>query len=140
MERFNLADYYANVMGARIVLPRTFTVGVRTTVVAGGGKLEIAPGRLICRLGPVNAKLSGFSAVEQFSGAPISIYVAWLIPFWFNVSFAIQDREKRIWLCVWIFGLGHLRRTLEAAGFQVEVKRTLIDRGPRPAKLESDSG
>jgi hypothetical protein len=122
-------------MGNQIYLPRTFHVAVDAGGFYGGrGNLEIASGSLVCRLNRVMSSLTGISLIEQ-RDSPVSITVARLIPFWFNVSVVMEDRQNRIRLFLWIFGLRALHETLEAAGFEVKIRRTWFSRGPGPRVL-----
>ncbi len=111
--------------------PRRFSVGVMTTTVSGGGHLEIETNAVTCLLGPANVKLSGYSKVTQSKG-PFTIYVARLMPPWMNVHLTIRDEFHQIRIGTWRLSLGSLRRSLEAAGFEVVVRHTWFRQGPMP--------
>src|ERR1700722_4168527 len=111
--------------------PHIFKVGVTTSKASGGGRLQVEQHSVVCELGPVNRKVSGLSTVKQY-GARIDIYVAKLVPPWFNVSVPISDGENLVRASMWLPGLRKLREALSSAGFQVSVHRTWLERGPSP--------
>lgn len=107
---------------------RRLVVGVTTPTMAGGGHLLVGPRELICELGPLNRRLSGFVRVTH-TGHQVHVFRARLVPFWFNVSVAVDDGRIAVRASKSAFELGSLVGVLRAAGFEVVVHRTWFDRG-----------
>jgi len=62
-------------------------------------------------------------------GTEVHIYVARLVPPWFNVTVPVQGDAGTLIASMWILGRRNLRRTLQAAGFDVTEHVTWFDRG-----------
>ena len=52
-------------------------------MVAGGGRLTVSPGQLVCEAGPLTRRLSGIERIRH-KGAEVHVYRALLVPFWFQ--------------------------------------------------------
>jgi hypothetical protein len=105
-----------------------FTVGVKTDRVSAGGHLYVAPNVLRCMLGPVARRTSDFTEVAH-SGFRVTVYRARLVPPWFNIAVLVDDGTRRIRASLPLLHFGRLVSSLEAAGFDVDVKSTWLDRG-----------
>ncbi len=109
--------------------PTTFTVGVTTPGLwRGGGQLSIAPGSIVCTPGRLTAGASSAQPVRH-DGTQVDVYVARLVPPWFNLTVPIRGDEGTLIASMWILGRRRLRRTLQEAGFEVVDHVTWFDRG-----------
>jgi hypothetical protein len=61
----------------------------------------------------------------------VDVYVARLVPPWFNVTVPIRGEGGTLVASMWVLGRRKLRRTLQEAGFEVVDHVTWIDRGFR---------
>ena len=119
--------------------PVTFTVGVTAQQLwRGGGKLSIAPGWLVCAPSRVTAAVSAARAVKH-EGTRVDIYIARLVPLWFNVTIPIRGEGETLVASMWILGRRNLRRTLQEAGYDVVEHVTWVDRGFRRAEMKSNT-
>jgi hypothetical protein len=103
-------------------------VGVTAGRYHGGGHLYIAPKALTCRLGSLAKRVSDFEEVSH-TGGSVQIYVARLVPPWFNVSVLVDDGTRRIRASVPRPRLRRLVTSLQQASFDVQITRTWLDRG-----------
>ena len=109
--------------------PTTFTVGVTTPGLwRGGGQLSVAPGSIVCTPGRLTAGASSAHPVRH-EGRQVDVYVARLVPPWFNVTVPIRGEGGTLIASMWILGRRKLRRTLQEAGFEVVDHVTWFDRG-----------
>ena len=88
----------------------------------------VGPGELICELGPLNRTLSGFVQVAH-AGQQVHVFRARAVPFWFNVAVVVDDGRVAVRASKSAFELGSLVGVLRAAGFDVVVHTTWLDRG-----------
>ena len=108
--------------------PNRLTVGVRAPGISGGGHLLVAPGQLICELGPVSRRVSGIDRVAH-AGRHVHIFRARLVPFWFNVAAVIDDGHVAVLASKSAFGFRGLVAAARRAGYEVTVHKTWLDRG-----------
>ena len=111
--------------------PRAFTVGLITPDMwRGGGTLWVAPGSIVCIPRRLTARMSSAQPVTH-QRTQVDIYIARLVPPWFNVTVPIRGDGSTLIASTWILGRRGLRRTLQAAGFDVTEHVTWFDRGFR---------
>ena len=109
--------------------PVLFNVGVTTPGLwRGGGHLVVAPGSLECIPGRLTSGVSASHSVRH-QGAHVDVYVARLVPPWFNVTLPVHGAGETLVASMWIVGRRKLRRTLREAGFDVTEHVTWVDRG-----------
>jgi len=104
---------------------RSYSVGVTTGNLSGGGTLYIGPGELDCQLGKVNSRVSHIQHVRQESKL-VKVCKSRALPFWCNVHIYVSDGRTTVRASRWSFGLKSLIDTLEAAGFEVDLQRPWI--------------
>lgn len=104
------------------------TVGVRASGISGGGHLEVAPGHLVCELGPIARKFAGVDRVVHASTS-VHVFRARLVPCWFNVACVVDDGHLAVIASKSAFELPSLVRSLRSAEFDVTVHKTWTDRG-----------
>lgn len=92
--------------------PLTFSVGIAASDAHGGGHLEIAPGSLIARPGPLGRRYSGVSEVRHQSDS-VSVRRGW-----FFVRFAIDDETNSVTVSVPKTRWRSVRSALQDAGFE----------------------
>ena len=79
-------------------------------------------------------------------GTRVDIYIARLVPPWFNVTVPIRGDGGTLIASTWVLSRRKLRRTLQAAGFEVTEHVTWFDRGfrwfetGRPKPSDSSQG
>jgi hypothetical protein len=93
--------------------------------------LHVTPGVLYCVLSRLNSRFSGFDAI-RVEVKEIDIFVAKLIPPWFNVSFNLKDEHHQILASMWLPGPRPLKKALRAADIKPMIHRTWTYRGERP--------
>jgi hypothetical protein len=129
----------SSIDGDRVPWPVTFTVGVTTQQLwRGGGKLSIAPGWLVCTPGRVTAGVSAAQPVKH-NGTRVDVFIARLVPPWFNVSIPVRGDAATLVASMWIIGRRKLRRTLQQAGYDVVEHLTWVDRGFRWSEMKSST-
>ena len=94
----------------------------------GAGTLWVAPGSIVCTPGRLTARVGPVQPVTH-QGTQVDIYIARLVPPWFNVTVPIQGDGGTLFASMWILGRRKLRRTLQAAGFDVTEHVTWFDCG-----------
>ena len=67
----------------------------------------------------------------KHEGTRVDVYVARLVPLWFNVTVPIRGDGGTLVASMWILGRRKLRQALQAAGFEVVDHVTWTDRGFR---------
>ena len=90
--------------------------------------MSVAPGSLVCTPGRLTAGVSAAQPVKH-EGTQVDVYVARLVPPWFNVTVPIRGENGVLVASMWILGRRKLRRTLQEAGFEVVEHVTWFDRG-----------
>ena len=119
--------------------PATFRVGlIGPRSWRGGGQLTIAPGSLLCSPGRLMAGVSKAHQVKH-EGSRVNVYVARLVPPWFDLIIPIRGEGETLVATVWLLARRKVRRALREAGFDVVEHNTWIDRGFRWAELKSGS-
>ena len=119
-----------------IAWPATFGVGVTTPGLwRGGGELTIAPGSLVCTPGRLTAGASAAQPVRH-EGTRADVFVARLVPPWFNVTVPVRGEAGTLVASMWILGRRKLRQTLQEAGFEVVEHVTWTDRGFRWGEMK----
>lgn len=119
--------------------PVIFRVGLTTPGLwRGSGQLAIAPGSLVCSPGRLTAGVSAAQPVTH-EGTRVDVYVARLVPPWFNVTVPIRGEGRMLVASMWILGRRKLRRAIEEAGFEVVDHVTWIDRGFRWVEMKPRS-
>lgn len=109
--------------------PATFKVGLTTPGLwRGSGLLTVAPGSVVCSPANVTKRVSSAEPVV-LNGHNIDIFVAKLVPPWFNVTIPIRGTDGLLIASTWIFARGKLRQTFQSAGFEVTEHVTWTDRG-----------
>jgi len=96
----------------------------------------ISPGSLVCVPGRLTAGVSQSRPVRH-EGRRVDIYVARLIPPWFNVSLPVHGPEGTLVASMWILSRRKLRESLQDAGFDVVEQVTWTDRGFRMTEIRS---
>ena len=112
----------------------SYPVGLTTTKMAGGGRILVSSRMIICELGKLNARLSGFRVVQSECDH-IDIYVARLVPFWMNVGFNVADENHRVRASMWMLGLRQLKWALKSAGIEPLIHWTWLHRGDEPREF-----
>ena len=98
-----------------IAWPKTFRVGVTTPGLwRGNGDLVVALGFLACSPGPLTGALGRAGEVVH-DGRHVDLFVARLVPPWFNVTIPVRGQAGVIVASTWILAKHKLRRTLQAA-------------------------
>lgn len=116
--------------------PMTFTVGVTTPGLwRGGGELSVAPGSLVCTPGRLTASASSAQPVKH-EEMQVDVFVARLVPPWFNVTVPIRGERGTVVVSMWILARRKLRQALQEAGFDVTEHVTWFDRGFRWGEME----
>ena len=111
--------------------PTAFRVGVITPGLwRGSGQLLVAPGSIVCTPGRLTAGASSAQPVTH-AGMQVEIYIARLVPPWFNVTVPIRGDGGTLVASMWILARRNLRRTFHEAGFDVAEHVTWLDRGFR---------
>jgi hypothetical protein len=108
--------------------PIRLTVGVTAAGTSGGGHLDVAPGVLVCELGPMARRFAGIDRVVHGSNS-VHVFRARIVPFWFNVACVVDDGRSAVLASKSAFELNALVKTLRNAGFDVEVHKTWTDLG-----------
>jgi len=115
-------------------------VGIVTPgLLRGVGRLSVAPGTIVCTPGTMTQGLGSAHPVRH-EGNRVDVYVARLVPPWFNVSVPIHGKGATLIASMWLLGRWKLRRALEAAGFDVVEHVTWTDRGFRWNDMERKAG
>ena len=123
--------------GDKVQWPVTFTVGLTTQQLwRGGGELSVAPDWLVCTPGGVTAHLSVAQPVRH-AGTRVDVFIARLVPPWFNVSVPVRGEAGTLVASMWIIGRRKLRRTLQQAGYDVVEHVTWVDRGFHWSEMKS---
>lgn len=104
------------------VAPRTdsFTVTPHVDAWAGGGRLEVGPGSVTVRIGPVTEKVTEkgyFVHTEPL----VSIQVARLMPPWIGASLLLKGGGDELVVRMPRWEVRRLIEVLEMAGFGAEV-------------------
>lgn len=109
--------------------PVIMTVGLTTpNLLRGTGQLTIAPGLLLCTPKPLTGYF-GKAHPLRHQGSRTDIYVAKLLPPWFNVTLPIRADGEMLVASTWILGRRTLRKALDEAGFEVVEHKTWLNRG-----------
>jgi hypothetical protein len=117
-------------------LPVTFRVGlIGPRLWRGGGQLTIAPGSLLCSPGRLMAGVSKAHQV-RYEGSRVEIYVARLVPPWFDLTIPIRGEGGTLVATIWLLARRKVRQALREAGFDVVEHITWIDRGFRWAEMK----
>lgn len=120
-------------------LTRRFTVGVTAPGLwRGGGVLWVARGSIVCTPGRLTARASSARPVTH-EGTQVDIYVARLVPPWFNVTVPLRGEGGTLVASTWILARRKLRRTFQEAGFDVTEHVTWFDRGFHWGDMKSRS-
>jgi hypothetical protein len=85
--------------------------------------------------------MAGVSKAHQVkhNGSRVDVYVARLVPPWFDLAIPIRGDGGTLVATVWLLARRKVRRALREAGFDVVEHITWIDRGFRWAEMKSDS-
>ncbi len=119
--------------------PVTFRVGLTTPGLwRGGGKLIVGPGRLTCIPGRVTGAVSAAHLVTHV-GKRADIYIARLVPPWFNVSIPVRGQDGTLVASIWLPSRRRLRHVLRAAGFEVVEHVTWVYSGFRWSEMQPDT-
>ena len=109
--------------------PTAFMVGISLPGFRqGSATLWVAPGSIVCTPGRLTARVGPVQPVTH-QGTQVDIYIARLVPPWFNVTVPIRGAGSTLFASMWILGRRKLRRTLQAAGFDVTEHVTWFDSG-----------
>jgi hypothetical protein len=93
---------------------------------SGPGEVLVAPGSITCR---PTVSLSRANQAWTHTDREVSLYVARLVPPWFNVALSLHDGGQHFAASTWLPGRRSLANTLTAAGFSVTEHRTWLHRG-----------
>lgn len=110
---------------------RRLVVGITTSNLwRGSGTLYVAPGFLACEPAGLAKKL-GEARPVRHEGLVVDLFVARLVPPWFNVTIPIRGVDDVMVASRPLWSRKMLRKLLAEAGFQIVEHVTWTDRGFR---------
>ncbi len=111
------------------VWPVSFELGfIAPDGMAGPGRLEVEPGAIRC----VPTFFLGRERANRtwtHTDRKVRLYVARLVPPWFNVALSLHDGAESFAVSTWLPGRPRLADPVVAAGFAVAEHRTWLYRG-----------